>query len=56
MALRPSGVESGKWQVSTIRGILGNRFYTGRVEFEGTFIRAQHDAIVSDVLFRKCSK
>jgi site-specific DNA recombinase len=44
----------GKWQVSTIRGILGNRFYTGRVEFEGTFIRAQHDAIVSDVLFGKC--
>lgn len=43
----------GKWQVSTIRGILGNRFYTGRVEFEGTFIRAQHDAIVSDVLFCK---
>lgn len=45
----------GKWQVSTIRGILGNRFYTGRVEFEGTFIRAQHDAIVSDVLFGKCN-
>ena len=45
----------GKWQVSTIRGILGNRFYTGRVEFEGTFIRARHDAIVSDVLFWRCN-
>jgi len=33
----------------------GKRFYTGRVEFEGTFIRAQHDAIVSDVLFEKCN-
>lgn len=46
----------GKWQVSTIRAILRNHFYTGRVEFEGTFIRAQHDAIVSDVLFRKCNE
>ena len=34
--------------------MLGNRLYTGRVEFEGEFIRAQHDAIVSDVLFRAC--
>ena len=46
----------GKWQVSTIRGILKNRFYTGRVEFEGTFIRAQHDAIISDLLFRNCNE
>jgi len=45
----------GRWQVSTVRGILGNRFYTGRVEFEGTFIRAQHDAIISDVLFGRCN-
>jgi len=45
----------GMWHVSTIRGILTNRFYTGRVEFEGSFIRAQHDAIVSDVLFGKCN-
>jgi len=45
----------GQWHVSTIRGILRNQFYTGRVEFEGTFIRAQHDAIISDVLFGKCN-
>jgi site-specific DNA recombinase len=44
---------NGKWCVSTVRGMLANRFYTGRVEFEGELIRAQHDAIVSDVLFRK---
>jgi len=44
---------NGKWHVSTVRSILGNRFYTGRVEFEGEFIKAQHDAIVSDVLFRR---
>ena len=47
---------NGKWQVSTIREILKNHFYTGRVEFEGTFIRAQHDAIVLDVLFKRCNE
>ena len=46
---------NGRWHVSTIRGILKNRFYTGRTEFKGTFIRARHDAIISDVLFRKCN-
>jgi len=46
---------NGRWYVSTIRGILKNRFYTGRIEFEGTFIHARHDAIISDVLFSKCN-
>jgi site-specific DNA recombinase len=46
---------NGKWRVSTVRGMLANRFYTGRVEFEGQFIRAQHDAVVSDVLFRQAT-
>jgi hypothetical protein len=41
--------------VSTVSGILGNRFYTGRVEFEGELIRAQHDAIVSDLAFRQAA-
>ncbi len=44
--------KGGPWRASTIQGMLGNRFYTGRVEFEGESIRAQHDAIVSDVLFQ----
>jgi hypothetical protein len=35
--------------------MVSNRFYTGRVEFEGQFIRAQHDAIVSDVLFERAN-
>jgi hypothetical protein len=35
--------------------MLANRFYTGRVEFEGELIRAQHDAIVSDMLFRQAA-
>jgi DNA invertase Pin-like site-specific DNA recombinase len=46
---------NGKWRVSTVRGMLANRFYTGRVEFEGELIRAQHDAIVSDMLFRQAA-
>jgi hypothetical protein len=35
--------------------MLRNRFYTGRVDFDGELIRAQHDAIVSDVLFGKAN-
>ena len=50
----PTAKES-EWQVSTLRGMVANRFYTGRVEFEGTFIRGQHEAIVSDVLFRRAN-
>jgi site-specific DNA recombinase len=45
----------GQWQVSTLRGIVANRFYTGRIEYDGQFIRAQHDAIVSDVLFEQAN-
>jgi hypothetical protein len=44
----------GAWRPSTIRGMLRNRFYTGRVEVDGAVIRARHDAIVSDVLFNAC--
>ncbi|MFH1549993.1 MAG: recombinase family protein [Planctomycetota bacterium] len=45
----------GAWSDSTVWNILKNRFYTGRAEFEGEWIPAQHEAIVSDKLFRKCS-
>ncbi|MHC5059162.1 MAG: recombinase family protein, partial [Planctomycetota bacterium] len=45
----------GRWQVSTLRGMIRNRFYTGRVEFEGELIRARHDAVVSDVLFERAN-
>ena len=44
----------GQCQSSTIRWMLRNCFYTGRVEFDGDRIRARHDAIVSDVLFNAC--
>ena len=45
----------GTWQVSTLRGMIRNRFYTGRIEFEGEFIRARHDAIIADVLFEQAN-
>ena len=57
--LKRKGIKTkrgARWHVSTIQGILGNRFYTGRIEFEGAFIRAQHDAIISDILFQKCQE
>lgn len=46
----------GKWRPSTIQGMLRNRFYTARVVFDGDLIRARHDALVSDVLFDRCSR
>jgi site-specific DNA recombinase len=46
----------GAWRPSTIQGMLRNRFYTGRVEYEGAVMRAPHDAIVSDVLFNGCQR
>jgi DNA invertase Pin-like site-specific DNA recombinase len=47
---------SRAWSDSSVWGILKNRFYTGHVEFEGEWIPAQHEAIVSDVLFRRCNQ
>ncbi len=41
---------------STPTGALYRNIMSSVAEFEGTFIRAQHDAIVSDVLFGKCGK
>lgn len=46
---------SGEWSNSTVWNILKNRFYTGRAEFEGEWILAQHEAIVSDSLFERCN-
>ena len=46
----------GAWSGSTVWNILKNRFYTGRVEYEGKWIPAQHEAIVPDELFRKRNK
>jgi len=45
----------GVWHASTIRGMLRNRFYTGRIEIEGEEIQARHEAIVSESVFWKCN-
>jgi site-specific DNA recombinase len=53
------GVKSARgkgWNTSSVWGVLKNRFYTGRVELEGKWITGQHEAIVSDTLFRKCNR
>jgi hypothetical protein len=34
--------------------MLRNRFYTGRVDFDGEIIRARHDAIIEDLAFQSC--
>ena len=46
----------GKWAVSTLRRILRNPFYTGRIVFEGRLIPGQHTAIISDELFTAVNK
>jgi DNA invertase Pin-like site-specific DNA recombinase len=45
----------GRWSYSTVWNILRNRFYTGRVELEGKWIPGQHDAIISDALFKSAT-
>jgi len=55
--LRETGVPTrngGTWGHSTIRRILRNPFYTGRVEFEGKLVRGQHKAIISLARFKEC--
>jgi len=57
--LNEDGVKSARgkaWSTSSVWGILRNRFYTGRVEFEGRWIQGRHDAIIEDALFRKCGR
>jgi hypothetical protein len=45
----------GTWTRATVRYMLHNPFYAGRVEFEGKLVRGQHKAIVSLARFRECS-
>ena len=46
----------GMWRRSTVRGMLRNPFYAGRVEFEGKLVRGQHKAIVSMARFSECNR
>jgi len=44
------------WRFSTLQHILKNRFYTGRVAFEETWIAGEHPPIVSGELFEACQR
>ena len=43
----------GQWHTSTIRRILGNRFYTSRRQIDGEWINADHPSIISDKAFEE---
>jgi site-specific DNA recombinase len=43
----------GRWRISTLRGIVGNPFYTGRREVAGKAVTGQHEPMVSHELFRR---
>ncbi len=44
-----------RWHPSTVWDLYRNRFYTGRSKFDGTWVRGEHRAIVSDELFRRAN-
>jgi len=46
----------GTWTRATVRYMLRNLFYAGRVEFEGKLVHGQHKAIVSLARFNSLSK
>ena len=54
IAWRIETKRGGIWQVSTVRRMLANRFYTGWAVFEQGYVRGQHKAIVPDGLFSRC--
>jgi len=45
----------GMWGVSTVRRMLRNLFYTGRIKVDGEVVRGQHEAVVPTALFRRCN-
>jgi DNA invertase Pin-like site-specific DNA recombinase len=45
----------GTWQVSTLRRIVSNRFYTGRREIDGGTVTGKHEPIISCELFGRAT-
>ena len=45
----------GRWGVSTVRRMLRNPFYAGRIRANGDVVRGRHEAVVPDTLFGKCN-
>lgn len=57
--LRADGIPTargGQWAQATVRAILANAFYTGRVERDGVTLRNGHEALVSERQFRACAR
>ncbi len=46
----------GVWRVSTVQGILRNRFYTGYIVIEGELVRSQNAAIIPGSLFESATR
>ena len=46
----------GVWQAKQVLVILGNMFYTGRLEWEGIVSKGEHEAIVSERLYNKVQR
>ena len=49
------GPIDGTWQVSTLRRIVSNRFYTGRREIDGETVMGKHEPIISCELFGRAT-
>lgn len=45
-----------KWYAQQVLDILNNRFYTGRLEWEGIITPSHHEAIISERQFNKVQK
>lgn len=44
----------GDWQISSLKFLLNNRFYTGVLQHQGAEIKGNHEPIISKVQFGKC--
>jgi site-specific DNA recombinase len=51
----PTQQQGRKWYPSVVWHLYRNRFYTGRSKSGGEWVKGQHEAIVSDELFRKAN-
>ena len=45
----------GTWQVSTVRRIVSNRFYTGQREIDGETVAGKYEPIISCELFGRAT-
>jgi site-specific DNA recombinase len=51
----PTQQQGRKWYPSVVWHLYLNRFYTGRSKSGGKWVKGEHEAIVSDDLFRRAN-